>query len=279
MALSFQVLVIPGLKILLFLLLWGLLWLPIAVVLGRRLQWHPRQGTLPFQKLPLVASLYCLAPLVLWVMIHWEGRPLSDYGWQWQPPLASSLGLGWLLGLGSLALVFGLETIGGWIQWRGEGWGQWWRLLVPLALLSLWIGLTEEFIFRGLFLTQLSQNGSGLGSAVLISLLFALLHLFWERPLTLPQLPGLWLMGMVLAMARGVDDGGLGIAWGLHSAWVFGLASLDAAQLLHYPSQEGNWLLGKGNQPLAGVAGLLCLGMTGVALWWLFPQAPWYPTF
>jgi hypothetical protein len=271
--------VIPGLKILLFLLLWGLLWSPIAVVLGRRLKWHLGQETSPAQKLPLVASLYGLVPLVLWAFIYWEGRPLSAYGWQWQPSLARSLGLGWLLGLASLALVFALETIGGWIQWQGKQWGQWWRLLVPLALLSLWIGLTEEFIFRGLFLTQLNQTLPGLGSAIWVSLLFALLHLVWERSLTLPQLPGLWLMGMVLAMARGVDNGGLGIAWGLHSAWVFGLASLDAAQLVQYPSPSGNWLLGKGNQPLAGLAGLLCLALTGFGLWLLFPNAPWYPTF
>lgn len=279
MELNFHIFVIPGLKILLFLLLWGLLWLPIAVCLGRRLEWHPGQETLPSQKLPLVASLYGLAPLVLGVIIHWDSRPLADYGWHWQPSLAYSLGLGWLLGLGSLGMVFAIETGGGWIQWRGEHWGQWWRLLVPLALLSLWIGLTEEFIFRGLFLTQLSRDFPGLSAAIFVSLLFALLHLVWERSLTLPQLPGLWLMGMVLAMARGVDDGGLGIAWGLHSAWVFGLASLDSAQLIHYPSPAGHWFLGKGNQPLAGVAGLLCLGITGLCLWLLFPTAPWYPTF
>ena len=49
---------IPALaQIGLFLLAWIVLWLPIAVPLSYRLQWHPLKETTPPQKLPLVASL------------------------------------------------------------------------------------------------------------------------------------------------------------------------------------------------------------------------------
>ncbi len=256
-----------GLKITAFLALWILFWSPIALVLGKRLDWYPLVGTLPEQKLPLVASLYLLVPGVVWLVLGWEGLPLSAYGLKWQLPLMTSVLSGWFMGLLSLGLVFGLETLGGWIQWRQENWRSWCQLSVPILLLSLWIGLTEEFIFRGLFLTQLQREFSWLWSAVISSLIFALLHLLWERSLTLPQIPGLWLMGMILVIARASDLGSIGIAWGLHSAWVFALASLDSAELIRYQKNEGNWLVGVKNQPLAGVSGFLCLGIAGLLLW------------
>ena len=92
------------------------------------------------------------------------------------------------------------------------------------------------------------------------------MHLLWERRLTIPQLPGLWLLGMVLVLARGFDGGNLALAWGLHGGWVLGLASVDATGLLTYPNPVGNLWVGKQNQPLAGIGGLLCLGITGLAI-------------
>ena len=53
-------------KIGLFLLIWFLAWLPLAIPLAYRLQWHPLQETTPQQKLPLVASLYLIFPPLLW---------------------------------------------------------------------------------------------------------------------------------------------------------------------------------------------------------------------
>ena len=67
-------------KIIIFLLAWLILWLPIAIGLGSRLGWQPLQGTKPDQKLPLVASLYALAPLVIWGLLKIEGSSLDNYG-------------------------------------------------------------------------------------------------------------------------------------------------------------------------------------------------------
>lgn len=94
-------------------------------------------------------------------------------------------------------------------------------------------------------------------AAIIASSIFALLHLLWERQETFPQLPGLWLMGMVLVVARWVDGGSLGLAWGLHGGWVWGLSSLDAAQLISYTGKGKNWMIGINQQPLAGVMGIL----------------------
>ncbi|HAJ62065.1 MAG TPA: CPBP family intramembrane metalloprotease domain-containing protein, partial [Cyanobacteria bacterium UBA8543] len=103
-------------------------------------------------------------------------------------------------------------------------------------------------------------------AAAISSVIFALLHLIWDRQDTLPQLPGLWLMGMVLVLARWVDDGSLGLAWGLHAGWICGLTCLDSAELISYTGKGPVWMIGFREQPLAGVAGLLCLLGVGAVL-------------
>jgi membrane protease YdiL (CAAX protease family) len=254
-------------KIGLFLLIWFLAWLPLAIPLAYRLQWHPLQETTPQQKLPLVASLYLIFPPLLWLLLHSQNIALADYGILWNRELAISLLLGLGLGVGGLALTFGLETWGGWIEWKTHHWSKALKLSPPLLLLGLWIGWTEELIFRGIFQTELQKDyGVGLAAAI-ASLIFALLHLSWERKNTFPQLPGLWLMGMILVEARILNSGSLGLAWGLHAAWIWGLASLDAADLLHYPDSSPDWMVGIGKYPLAGLAGIACLLVTGWLLW------------
>jgi hypothetical protein len=53
---------------------------------------------------------------------------------------------------------------------------------------------------------------------------------------------------------------------------VWGLASLDAAELLTYPESSPDWGVGIGKQPLAGMAGSGCLLITGLVLWKLFAE-------
>jgi hypothetical protein len=137
-----------------------------------------------------------------------------------------------------------------------------------VLLLGLWISVTEELVFRGFLLNELSQDYSVWVAAAISSIIFAFLHLIWEQQDTLPQLPGLWLMGMVLVLARWVDDGSLGLAWGLHAGWIWGLTCLDSSQLISYTGKGPTWMTGLGQKPLAGGAGLICLVITGILLQW-----------
>ncbi|WP_107670641.1 CPBP family intramembrane glutamic endopeptidase [Cyanothece sp. BG0011] len=254
-------------KIGLFLLIWLLLWLPIALVLGKKLDWKPFQPLEPEQKIPLLIPLYLLVPWLGWLTLIVERTSLSDYGLSWRWDLLISLCLGLLLGLGGLAIVFAVEGGLGWLKWHPENLNQLSKVALPIFGLAVWIALTEEFVFRGIFQTILEKEYNPWVSAIIISIIFALLHLLWERQTTLPQLPGLWLMGMVLVIARWVDGGSLGLAWGLHAGWVWGLASLDAAQMINYTRNSQDWLIGLYEQPLAGMMGILCLFGTGGILW------------
>ncbi|MDJ0845067.1 CPBP family intramembrane glutamic endopeptidase [Crocosphaera sp.] len=254
-------------KIGLFLLIWLALWLPIAVLLGKKLNWKPFQPLEAEQKIPLLVPLYLLVPWLGWLTLIIEGTSLSDYGLSWGWDLLISLGIGLLLGLGGLIVVFTLEGGLGWLKWQGENLKELGKVVLPIFVLAMWIGITEEFVFRGIFQTILEADYDPWMSGIVISSIFALLHLLWERQTTLPQLPGLWLMGMVLVMARWVDGGSLGLAWGLHGGWVWGLASLDAADMISYTDKAKDWMIGIYQQPLAGIMGILCLLGTGGVLW------------
>ncbi|HAA30900.1 MAG TPA: CPBP family intramembrane metalloprotease domain-containing protein [Cyanobacteria bacterium UBA8553] len=254
------------LKVAAFFMAWAVLWLPVAIPLATLLKWRPPQPLAVQQKLPLLAVLYLIAPLILWGASWVDGVSFSDYGLDWKFNILVSLGWGSGLGILSLTIVFIGQWILGWVEWHLENWQRLGQVLFPVLLLGLWIGVTEELVFRGFLLNELQQDYSSWVAAAISSVIFALLHLIWDRQDTLPQLPGLWLMGMVLVLARWVDDGSLGLAWGLHAGWICGLTCLDSAELISYTGKGPVWMIGFREQPLAGVAGLLCLLGVGAVL-------------
>lgn len=263
-----------------FYFVWLLLWLPIAIPLAIALRWHPPQPIAPAQKLPLLASLYVLAPLIVLGFARGLGESFSAYGLDGNTELLGSVGLGWLVGVLGLAGLFAVQIGLGWMTWRvptgvrADGavlptmslyaWSV--QLLSTLAL-GVWVSGTEELVFRGFTLTQLQQDDAPWLAAAIASLIFALLHLLWEGRDNIPQLPGLWLMGMVLVLARWVDGGHLGLAIGLHAGWIWAIANVETAQLLVPTGRAGEWLTGLGGKPLAGVMGILFLVATGGCLW------------
>lgn len=266
------------LKVGIFFLVWAIAWLPIAIPLAIALHWRPPQPLSPSQKLPLLASLYLLAPAVLWGAAHLEGIAFTDYGLSWNWSVLGSLGVGLLLGVAGLAVLFGVQQALGWLSWQhpvqmkaagSHPITALPKLLLPTLLLGLWVSITEELIFRGFLVNQLQQDFSAWMAGAIASLIFALLHLVWEGKENIPQLPGLWLMGMVLVLARWVDGGSLGLACGLHAGWIWAIASLDAMEAIAYTERSSAWLTGLGGKPLAGVMGILFLLATGVVLWTL----------
>jgi membrane protease YdiL (CAAX protease family) len=267
-----------------FFLAWIGVWLPLGVPLAIALKWRPGQPITPQQKLPLVASLYLLAPLLLWGAAQLQGLTIAGYGFSTWSHFWRSLVLGWAMGVGGLAILFGCEFGLGWLKWQRPKllaetperpsapafFSLLASVLLPTLLLGLWVSVTEEFIFRGFLLNQLQQDYAAGVSAAIASLIFALLHLVWEGRENLPQLPGLWLMGMVLSLARWADGGSLGLACGLHAGWIWAIASLDTLQLVTYTQQVPTWLTGLDDKPLAGGMGLLFLLGTGLLLWQWF---------
>jgi membrane protease YdiL (CAAX protease family) len=248
-----------------FFMIWVGCWLPLAAMLAIAFKWQPQLH--PDQKLPFVISLYLLAPLILWGASWITNTPISNFGFVLNVSVLVSLWLGFGLGLLSLAIVFLCEIWLGWCSFQKSNIKLIASSFLLILLVALFIGGIEELVFRGFLLTELQLDYPVWAAAVISSLIFALLHLVWEQRETVPQLPGLLLMGMVLVLARFVDNGNLGLAWGLHAGWVWAIACMDTAQLINYTAKVPDWVTGKNNKPLAGVAGIVCLLLTGVVIW------------
>ncbi|MEG3987969.1 CPBP family intramembrane metalloprotease [Microcoleus sp. S28C3] len=266
-------------KIILFFSTWIVVWLPAAIVLAIALKWHPPQP-LGNKKLPLLASLYVIVPFILWATSWIENTSFTNWGWELQPAVLMSLLRGLGLGIISLVILFGLQLTAGWIELKKsetsttetvEKQINFWTLIFnPASLLTLllavWISATEELIFRGCLQTILQQDYSVLIAAAIASFIFAIAHLIWAAKETLPQLPGLWLMGMVLTLARIADNGSLGLAIGIHAAWIWGITTVDTEGAIKPTSRVPEWITGIAAKPLAGAAGILLLLATAAVL-------------
>ena len=215
-----------------------------------------------------MASLYVLVPgIVTWKIIV-GSLTLTSLGLIPVSNLLCDQLLGFVLSLGSLIIVLSLESAGKLLDWHWHQVRQLPPLLLPIFCLSLVISLVEESVFRGYVFSTLAIEGSWWIAATASSFIFALLHLVWERKQTLPQVPGLFLMGMLLVVASTISNNSLYLAVGLHAGWILGLTCIDSAQLVTYKHQN-HWMTGINQQPLAGFAGILCLAIAGFALFGL----------
>lgn len=250
-----------------FFICWLGCWLPVAAISAIALNLQPSKSLQPEQKLPLMVSLYLLAPLVLWGVIRLTNKSFADYGLLANISMFGSLVIGFGLGVLSLAIMFTLQLWLGWCSWEKPNIKLIAPIFLPILLIALLVGAIEELVFRGFLLTELERDLPFWLAAAVSSLIFAVLHLVWEQRETVPQLPGLWLMGMMLVLARVADNGNLGIAWGLHAALVWAIATIDTAQLITYTGKVSEWFTGKNQKPLAGAAGIVCVLGTGLFLW------------
>ncbi|MCC5897380.1 MAG: CPBP family intramembrane metalloprotease [Phormidium sp. BM_Day4_Bin.17] len=258
----------PVLKIGLFFIVWLGIWLPILIPLAWHWRWYPSRPLTPSRKLALVGSLYLLFPLALWGLRRVAGVDFFYYGPRFPTADLSRLSLGIAIGIFGVMILMAVQKMAGWISWNLT-----WtvqdgvRQFLLALLLGIWIGGTEEFIFRGLVQQELQQQGSVWFAATITSGIFALLHLIWQPRQTLPQLPGLWLMGMVLTLACVATQGELSLAWGLHGGWVCAMIWLDSSQASQPTGAVPPWVTGLGEHPLAGILGILLLAATGAVLW------------
>ncbi|MGD1905866.1 MAG: lysostaphin resistance A-like protein [Leptolyngbyaceae cyanobacterium] len=265
-------------RVVLFFLAWILLWLPIAIPLALKLQWCPFKASTPAQKLPLLILLYLLAPIVFGYEVWQSPLPWSSYGLPGLSSLLASVPLGILIAALGLAIVSGIRFHLGWVRWAPpeqdiEGLaGR--TVITVMGLLGLGLGLggVEEWVFRGWMQTQLQTGFDFWVAAAIASTVFALAHLLWDGPVGWWQQPGLWLLGFVLVMARWADQGSIGLAWGLHSGWIWGLACLDAVLGATPTGQGPRWLVGRDQQPLTGLLDMGLLVGTGLLVIGLWPQ-------
>jgi membrane protease YdiL (CAAX protease family) len=262
----------PLVRVVVFLLVVVMLWLPFALPLyglaGR--------GLLPGGDLFPTALLYGVFLLVLPRWERWvrgEMQPWAKLGFAGSRELGQGMATGSLIGAMSLAVLAAVQVTLGWAVVNPEGARGLGLLQVGLvgALAATAVGWSEEVLFRGWLLRELEQ---GLSPAVALgatSGIFAIAHFI--KPLDailalLPQLIGLLFLGLVLGWARRIPVGpgktGLGHAVGLHAGLVWGYYLLQVGNLLQPTGTVPPWVTGIDGNPLAGMLGLTLLSSLGI---------------
>jgi len=189
-------------------------------------------------------------------------------------PLGSSLGLFiqglleaalLLVGLSAVLVVLGQARWGG-----GLTFGQ---TLNAMALLG--VGFAEELLFRGWLWGELQLGLERRKAAVVQAVVFSLLHIRFDQgwAMHLGLLPGLFLLGLVMAGGRSRDGGLLAGAVALHGGLVAGWFALQNGLLTLEPTIP-IWLIGPNYSsgialpqynPIGGLLGWL--GLIQLLIW------------
>ncbi len=199
--------------------------------------------------------------LYLWLMVLVAllkrpigADPALHYGFRFD---GRKLALGWLLGLGGVLLLMAVELGGGIATFRFPAE---WPLGVILGAIAAAMGyaVSEELLFRGLFLRTLLLDHPPLRAMAISSVIFAALHFLRPNLSWADLVPfvGLVVSGWVLAYAAW-KSGTLWLPIGIHAGWVFFISLSDQLHLWEYAPQL-LWLSG-GRGPSSGVLGVLLL--------------------
>jgi membrane protease YdiL (CAAX protease family) len=236
----------------------------------QKLDYDPETGRSPAHLLLDRTIQFAAALISTWLMARIERRSIREYGFSWQR-FGTRYWQGAAIGVGSLSLLlFVIYALGDWridgLHLRGWQAGEYaliWGLAFGVTALS------EETQMRGYLLAALSRGIGFWPAAILLSLLFASLHL---------GNGGENYMGIAFAAAAGLAfsymilrTGSLALVFGFHAAWDWGESFLygtpDSGQHVYgyllVSHVSGNpWVSGGLAGPEGSCLGLLILALT-----------------
>jgi membrane protease YdiL (CAAX protease family) len=214
------------------------------------------------------------------IMAQVEKRPAGVYGLPAKEAFAKKFWTGWLIGLAEVSLLVGLITLFGGYSFGGLAlhgseivrWGALWMILF------LFVGLFEEFLFRGYTQYTLADGIGFWPAAILLCFTFGYVHKRnpgedWMGALSVAAI------GMVLAFAL-KRTGNLWLPVGLHASFDFGetfLFSVPNSGIVfdHHLSNASlhgpHWLTGGSVGPEGSVLSFATMGLVALAIHVLFP--------
>lgn len=196
---------------------------------------------------------------------------------RWAPLATAGRGFGLGIALGALPAVvaLGLSVPLGHAQFLRDAGGplSYLRQVGLTALILAPAALVEELIFRGVGQVMLARAFGRLPAILLLSILFALAHVFNPNP-TVLGLVNIALAGVFLGLAF-YAPGGIWTAWGAHLGWNATLAALDAPvsgfplkiPWIDYEPGGPVWLTGGNFGPEGGLLASMALALATAAVW------------
>ncbi len=160
-------------------------------------------------------------------------------------------------------LLFGVEALFGWVVFQPPNMSLV-KLVLEGLLSAIAIGFAEELFFRGWLLAELERDFSPPTSTAINGIVFAVLHFI--KPISqiirgLVTFPALVLLGVSLVWAKRSHQNLLGICIGVHGGFVWAYYVLNVGQMITYTEVVPQWITGIDQNPIAGLMGLLFLGV------------------
>jgi len=160
-------------------------------------------------------------------------------------------------------LLFIIESWFGWLKFKPPSYSLF-QLILEGLISALAISFGEELLFRGWLLDELDKDYNPKIVLVINSLTFAILHFI--KPIseiirTIVTFPALVLLGLNLVWAKRSHKNLLGICIGLHAGFVWAYYVFNVGEILQYTNKVPTWITGIDQNPIAGIMGLLFLGI------------------
>lgn len=263
----------PG-RILSFLFVLILLWLPgLSLIYGviSTTQNLADPGT---QNLLTILTMGLLA-IEFIAFLPWWGRKVYQH-----PNLLYRYGLvitrknglfllrGIVIGWSVTAGLYITQWLFGWITWQSPSL-PFLQLILESIPTAIGVGLAEELFFRGWMLDELERDYSPQAALVADASLFAIAHFLKPIPVmlqSLPQFPGLFLMGAVMVIAKRQHGNLLGISIGIHGGMIWAFYLVSVGKIVKYSDKVSDWVTGINGNPLCGIMGLILMIILAVLL-------------
>jgi uncharacterized protein len=255
-----------------FLLVLILLWLPglaiIYLVMGstQNLEDPGTKNLLSILTMGLLAIEFI-------ALLPWWGRKVYQH-----PNLYTHYGLvftrqngllllkGLAIGAGFTFALFITQGLLGWLTWQLPRLPIL-QLVLEGAATALGVGLAEELFFRGWMLDELERDYQPASAVIVDAGLYAALHFLKPIPVilaSLPEFPGLFLLGTVVIIAKRRNRNRLGMSIGLHAGMVWAYYIVNVGNLVKYSGRVSDWITGINGNPISGVLGLIFLAILAI---------------
>ncbi len=250
------------------------LWLPFAIPIYLIFNSDPNLTTILTMGLLFIAFL--LLQKFWGRYIYQQPNILQEYGLVRERKILLELFAGLAIGYFSGKLLYVVQAIFGWVIIQSPS-SNTLKLVIEGLISALGIGLAEELVFRGWVLTELQRDYSKNTALLVSSGIFAVAHFI--KPIseiirTFVTFPALFILGLTLVWAKGRTQNRLGLSIGLHSGLVWIYYILNVGEQIEYTGKVPDWVTGIDGNPIAGILGVIFLGILAILMRNSFLETP-----
>ncbi len=250
------------------------LWLPFAIPIYLIFNSDPNLTTI--LTMGLLFIVFLLLQKFWGRYIYQQPNILQEYGLVRERKILLELFTGLAIGYFSGKLLYVVQAIFGWVIIQPPS-SNTLKLVIEGLISALGIGLAEELVFRGWVLTELQRDYSKNTALLVSSVIFAVAHFIKPIPeiiRTFVTFPALFILGLTLVWAKGRTQNRLGLSIGLHSGLVWSYYILNVGEQIEYTGKAPDWVTGIDGNPIAGILGVIFLGILAILMRNSFLETP-----